>query len=268
MMATSNRATLSVVLIVRNEAQLLRDCLQSVHWADEIVVLDSGSTDDTLAIARQYTDKVFVDSDWQGFGVQRQRAQQQASGDWILVIDADERVTPELRRAIETVVQNNDQDRVYALPRLSWVFGRFIRHSGWYPDYVIRLYPRQRGRYGDERVHEKLQMDAGMTTEYLAGDLIHYTYSDMAHYLTKSAHYAEEWARQKQAEGKRVRLLEGLAHGAVCFLRMYVLRAGFLDGRQGFLLAVLSAHSTFVKYADLWVRQQAAGSTAKEGVAD
>ncbi len=268
MTTEESRAGISAVLIVKNEAKHLPDCLASLDWVDEIVVLDSGSTDATVDIARQYTGKVFIDTDWQGFGVQRQRAQQHATGDWILVIDADERVSPALREEIETVVQENDQGRVYALPRLSRVFGRFIRHSGWYPDYVTRLYPRQRAGYGDERVHEKLQVAEGMNTGYLRGDLIHYTYSDMAHYLTKSAHYAEEWAQQKQAEGKRVWLLAGLSHGLVCFLRMYVFRGGFLDGKQGFLLAVLSAHSTFVKYADLWVRQQTMASGTDKGPAD
>jgi len=248
--------TISAVLIVKNESAMIEGCLDSVKWVDEIVVLDSGSRDETLNVAKRFTDKVFVQDDWQGFGVQRQQAQQYATSDWILMIDADERVTPELRQEIEDVVQKNDQTKVYGLPRLSWVFGRFIRHSGWYPDYVIRLYPRQRGRYGQERVHEKLHYEEDMEIEYLQGDLIHYTYRDLEHYLTKSAHYAVEWARQRQAMGKRSSLLQGIVHGVACFLKMYILRAGFLDGRQGFLLALLSAHSTFVKYADLWVRSQ------------
>lgn len=249
-------ARLSVALIVRNEAQNLPACLEQVRWADEIVVLDAGSTDATLDIARRYTDKVFVAADWQGYGVQRQRAQAHATGDWVFMLDADERVTPELRSAIEKVVAEDRRDRVYAVPRLSWVFGRFIRHGGWYPDRVIRLYARDRARYNDALVHEKLVYDSAMQVENLQGDLLHYTYRDLEHYLVKSAGYAAAWAAQRKAKGKTASLSQGLVHGIGCFLRMYVFRAGFLDGRQGLLLALLSAHSTFVKYADLWIRTQ------------
>ena len=250
-------AKISACIISFNEEDKIEDCLKSLqNVADEIIVVDSGSQDKTLCIVNQFTDKVFTQSVWQGFGIQRQRAQQYATSDWILMIDADERVTPELRQEIIDVVQKNDKTKVYGVPRLSWVFGRFIRHSGWYPDYVIRLYPRQRGSYGQERVHEKLQYDEDMEVKYLHGDLIHYTYRDLEHYLTKSAHYAAEWAYQRQAMGQQSSLSQGIVHGVACFIKMYILRAGFLDGKQGFLLALLSAHSTFVKYADLWIRSQ------------
>ena len=249
-------ATLSVVLIVKNEAEHLAACLDTVSWADEIVVFDSGSSDNTLEIARRYTDKVFVDSDWQGYGVQRIRAQKQASSDWVMMLDADERVSAELQRSIQQVLSEDDQNCVYDIPRLSWVFGRFIRHSGWYPDYVTRLYPRERASYNDARVHEKLSYPQQMTKQKLMGDLLHYTYKDLNHYLVKSAHYAEAWAQQRQERGKQANLLQAFIHGVGCFVKMYIVRAGFLDGRQGLLLALLSGHSTFVKYADLWIRSQ------------
>lgn len=248
-------ATLSVVLIVKNEAENLAACLDTVSWADEIVVLDSGSEDDTLAIASRYTDKVFTESDWQGFGVQRQRAQAHASGDWILMLDADERVSPPLAEEIQKVIRDDDRQQVFALPRLSWCFGRFIRHSGWYPDYVVRLYPREKAEYNDKLVHEKLNY-ANLDLIKLKGDLLHYTYKDLHHYLVKSAGYARDWATQRDRAGKRASLLQGSIHALACFLRMYLFRAGFLDGRAGLLLALLSAHSTFVKYADLWLYSQ------------
>ncbi|MDH5182029.1 MAG: glycosyltransferase family 2 protein [Gammaproteobacteria bacterium] len=248
--------TLSAVLIVKNEGAALADCLQTLTWADELVVLDAGSTDNTVEIARRFTDKVYVNAEWPGFGPQRQRAQSYAGGDWILMVDADERVTPELRKTVESAVQADDQNCVYAVPRLSWVFGRFIRHSGWYPDYVIRLYPRSKAGYGDEMVHEKVHYPDSMRLVNLKGDLLHYTYRDLEHYLVKSAGYAAAWAQQRQAKGKRSSLLQGFVHGVACFLKMYIFRLGFLDGRQGLLLAMLSAHSTFVKYADLWIRRQ------------
>lgn len=249
-------ASLSVTLIVKNEEMNLAACLDTVKWADEIVVLDAGSDDKTIEIATQYTDKVHVNADWQGYGVQRQRLQELATGDWILMLDADERLTPELTSEIKRVIKQDKRDTVYALPRLSWCFGDFIRHSGWYPDYVTRLYARDKARYNDQLVHEKLDYPATMKLTRLKGDLLHYTYRDLQHYLVKSAGYAAAWAEQRQSKGKTSSLLQGIIHGLSCFLKMYVFRLGFLDGRQGLLLALLSGHSTFAKYADLWVRQQ------------
>ncbi len=250
-------STLSIVLIVKNESSHLDTCLQTASFADEIIVVDSGSSDNTVEIANKYYAKVAIESDWQGFGVQRQRAQALASSEWILMLDADERITPELKSSIESVVKANQQDGVYQLARLSYVFGRFIHHSGWYPDYVTRLYPRTKAQYGDALVHEKLQYADTMELKTLNGDLLHYTYNDMNHYLVKSAAYAKAWAEQRYAKGKRSSLLQAIVHALGCFTKMYIVRAGFLDGKQGLLLALLSAHSTFVKYADLWVRYQA-----------
>ncbi len=247
--------TLSVAMIVKNEAQDLAQCLDSVKdWADEIVILDSGSTDETEQIARRYGAKFYQHTDWQGFGKQRQLAQQYVTSDYVLWLDADERVSDELRRSIQQAVQQNQPNAVYQLPRLSEVFGRQIRHSGWYPDYVVRLYRTQFAKYGDELVHEKVHYPTTAEVKKLNGDLYHYTYKDIHHYLVKSASYAKAWATQREAQGKTASLFDGVTHALGCFVKMYLLKAGFLDGKQGFLLAVLSAHSTFVKYADLWVR--------------
>lgn len=249
-------ASISAIVLTKNEASNIAACLDSLSWADDILVYDSGSLDETLAMTKAKGARVVEDEDWQGFGRQRQKAQLHSTSDWIVMIDADERVTPELAAAIQAAVAKDDRDCVYALARLSWCFGRFIRHSGWYPDWVIRLYPRERARYSDDLVHERLVFPDRMRAERLQGDLLHYTYRDLNHYLVKSANYAASWAQQREAQGRRASLLEGAMHGIACFFRMYVFQAGFLDGRAGFLLAVLSAHSTFVKYADLWVRRQ------------
>ena len=249
-------ATLSVTLIVKNEEYNLAECLETVKWADEILVLDAGSKDKTIEIVKQYTDKVFVNDDWQGYGIQRQRLQELAGCDWILMLDADERVTTELRNEIQAVISDDDRTVVYALPRLSWCFGKFIRHSGWYPDYVTRLYAKDKAHYSSNLVHEKLEYGSSMRLVKLKGDLLHYTYRDLEHYLVKSAGYATAWADQRQEKGKSSSLFQGINHGIACFLKMYVFRLGFLDGKQGFLLALLSAHSTFAKYADLWIRSQ------------
>ena len=249
-------ATLSVALIVKNEENNLAECLDTVEWADEIIVLDAGSNDKTIEIAKHYTDKVHVNADWQGYGIQRQRLQELTSSDWVLMLDADERLTHELTLAIKEAIKKNDQNTVYALPRLSWCFGDFIRYSGWYPDYVTRLYAKNNAKYNSNLVHEKLEHGEEIQVNRLKGDLLHYTYRDLEHYLVKSAGYASAWAEQRQKRGKRSSLSQGFFHGIACFLKMYVFRLGFLDGRQGLLLAMLSGHSTFAKYADLWVRQQ------------
>ncbi|EPE2279490.1 glycosyltransferase family 2 protein [Vibrio cholerae] len=250
-----NKPTLAVALIVKNEARHLDECLQTVHdWVDEIVVLDSGSHDETEQVARRYTEKFYVNAKWPGFGPQRQLAQSYVQSDYVLWLDADERVTPELKQSILQAVAANKPDTLYQFARLSWVFGRFIRHSGWYPDSVLRLYPTQLTRYNDTLVHEKVHVEPSMKVETLAGDAIHYTYNDVHHYLVKSAGYAKAWADQRQAKGKKASLSQGIVHAVGCFLKMYLLKRGFLDGKQGFLIALLSAHSTFVKYADLWAR--------------
>lgn len=246
--------TISAVLIVKNEAAHLADCLQSLDWADEIIVLDSGSSDNTLEIAAAHGAKVFVEAEWLGFGIQRQRAQRYASCDWILMVDADERVTPELRDSIRQCLTQGPA--IGQINRLSWCFGRYIRHSGWYPDRISRLYPREMAQYNDALVHEKLVQPKHLPVKRLKGDLLHYTYHDLRQYLEKSGQYAEAWALARAAQGRKSSLTNGLLHGIGCFLRMYVLRLGFLDGKQGLLLAILSAHSTFAKYADLWVRTQ------------
>lgn len=249
-------ATLSVYIITHNEERALEDALKSVAFADEIVVLDSGSIDKTIDIARKYTDKVYSNTNWQGYGPQKNLAQTYCTGDWILSIDADERVSPALQRDVQNIVKNNDQSKAYAIPILPWVFGRFLRHGGWYPASKVRLYPRLKAEYGTQRVHEKLVYHEPLNIETLQADLYHFTYRDMEHYLVKSARYAAEWAEQKHQQGKSASLLTAVLHGSGCFIKIYLLKAGFLDGKQGFLIALLSAHSTFVKYADLWSRSQ------------
>jgi (heptosyl)LPS beta-1,4-glucosyltransferase len=258
------RPRLSVVVLTKDEAANLHDCLASARFADEIVVYDSGSRDRTHEIARELGARVVVDTDWHGFGVQRRRAQAAAQGAWILMLDADERITPELARSIQAAVARDDRSVVYEVSRLAWCFGRFIRHSGWYPDRVLRLYAAERAQFDAALVHEKLDVGPGLRVERLEGDLLHFTYKDLRHYLVKSADYAAAWADQRAREGRRSSLLEGVIHGGACFIGMYLMRAGFLDGRAGFLLAIVSTHSTFVKYADLWLRGQPAPPSRQE----
>ena len=253
--------TLSVAMIVKNEAHHLAQCLDTVNaWVDEIVILDSGSTDATQQIAEQYGAKFYQNTDWPGVGKQRHIAQEYVTSDYDLCLDADERVTPELRQSIQAAIAQDAPNTAYKIPRLSEIFGHKIRHSGWYPDYVIRLYRKDFARYGDQLVHEKVELPANANIQKLQGDLLHYTYQNIHHYLVKSAGYAKAWADQREKTGKKATLWQGISHAVGCFIKMYVIRLGFLDGKAGLLLAILSAHSTFVKYADLWVRTQKSGS--------
>lgn len=249
------RPLIAAILIVKNEGHNLRAALQSVaDWVDEIVILDSGSSDNTAEIAAEFGANYRVDTEWPGFGIQRQRAQESVTAEWCFWLDADERVSPELQAEIRAICAQPTANVVYSIPRLNWVFGRYIRHCGWYPDRVLRLYPTDLTRYNDALVHEKVVVDKKMRLENLTGDLLHTPYRDLEHYLVKSARYAKAWADGKAARGKRATLLQGVLHALGCFVRMYLLRLGFLDGKAGFLISVLSAHSTFVKYADLWSR--------------
>ncbi|QGH61266.1 glycosyltransferase family 2 protein [Serratia proteamaculans] len=247
----SARKSLSVVIIAKNEAGLLPDCLQSVAWADEIIMLDSGSQDDSVAVAESLGAKVFTHVDWQGFGKQRQLAQSYASHDYILMIDADERVTPELRQSIEQTLTAPDDNQVYSCARRNLFLGRFMRHSGWYPDRVNRLYANQRYRYNDNLVHESLDIN-GAKVVPLNGDLLHLTCRDFFAFQRKQLRYAEEWANQRHQAGKRCGYLSILTHTLGAFCKTWLLRAGFLDGKQGLLLAVVNAQYTFNKYAALW----------------
>ncbi|MCG9750475.1 glycosyltransferase family 2 protein [Vibrio brasiliensis] len=250
---SQNRASIAAVIITKNEQDSLRDCLESLRWVDEIIIVDSGSTDNTETIAREYTEHFYVNAEWPGFGKQKQLAQSYATSDWILAVDADERIDDTLRENILTMLENPPENTVYNLNELTWVFGRFLKHSGWYYRHV-RLYPNKLTQYNDNLVHESVIIPSGCQVADLDGDILHYSYQNLNHYLVKSAGYAKAWADQRQARGKKASLSQGIIHALGCFLKMYLLKRGFLDGKQGFLIAVLSAHSTFVKYADLWAR--------------
>lgn len=242
---------LSVVLIARNSADLLAQALASVAWADEIILLDSGSDDNTVDIARAAGAKVYIDTDWQGYGIQRQRAQSFATGDYILMLDTDERVTPELQQAIQAVLQAPQPGVVYSIARRNYFLGRFMRHSGWYPDRVLRLYERARYRYNDNLVHESLD-SLGAEVIPLTGDLLHLTCRDFAGFQQKQLAYAAAWALERHQKGKKTSMAGIFSHTLGAFLKTLLLRGGVLDGKQGWLLAMVNAQYTFTKYTELW----------------
>ncbi len=247
---------LSAVIITKNVAGDLPACLDSIQgWVDEVVVLDSGSTDATLAIAEAAGARVFQSDDWPGFGPQRRRAQQHAQGQWLLWLDADEVVTPELKTEILAAVARDELGTVYRINRLTDFFGRFIKHSGWYPDRIVRLYRRSDYQYDDALVHEKVSCEEARVVD-LDGHLLHYTTGDLTAYLQKSVRYANDWAEGKLSRGKRATLASACLHSLAAFLRKYLLQRGFLDGKHGFLLAVFTAHYAFNKYAALWLKSR------------
>ncbi len=245
--------TLSVIVIAKNEEAAIGDCLRSVAWADERIVLDGGSTDATVAVAGALGARVEVASDWPGFGPQKNRALALATGDWVLSLDADEQVSAALRAEIEAAMRAPDA-AVYRMPRASRYCGRTLRHGGWWPDYVIRLFRRGEARFSDDLVHERLISAQKVGT--LTQPLLHDTYANLEETLDKANRYSTLGAQQAFERGERAGLLKALGHGFWAFFRTYVLRRGFLDGGQGLLLAVSNAHTTFYRYAKLWLKRQ------------
>lgn len=239
---------LSVIIITKNEAKNIRACLESVDWADEIVVVDSNSSDETAEICKEFGARVYV-HDWPGFGAQKNRALGYARCEWVLSIDADERVTPEMRAEIEDAIRSAQNQAAYRVPRLSSFCGRYIRHSGWYPDYVVRIFRRGTGEFSDDLVHEKLNVRGDIGT--LRHHLIHETFHDLESLLAKVNQYSTAGAVMLNGKGKTATLKRAVASALWAFFRTYVLRAGFLDGREGFMVAISTAEVTYYRYAKL-----------------
>ncbi len=243
--------SLSVVVITRNEAANLRACLESVPFADEIVVLDSGSTDETVAIARECGARVTQIADWPGFGPQKNRALALATCDWVLSLDADERVTPELAAQIREAMVSGVA-AAYEIPRLTRFCGQWIHHCGWTPDRVLRLFRRGQARFSDDLVHERVLTELGTLRGRLTTPLLHESYPTPAHYWRKLEAYSQAWARQQQARGRRTSMARAGAAAIVAFLRSYILRLGFLDGAMGFAVCTMQAQAAFGKYFALY----------------
>lgn len=240
--------SISVIIITKNEAEEIRACLESVAWADEVIVLDSGSTDGTVAICKELGAQVHLSDNWPGFGPQKNRALGYATKDWVLSLDADERVTPELRAQLIGAMAEARYNG-YHIPRISQFCGTFIRHSGWYPDYVLRLFRRGAGRFSGDLVHEKVLLDGNAGR--LSSPLLHYSYRTADDVERKVAHYAASAARQMYAAGKKVTWLDAPLRGSWAFLRTYLLRLGILDGRAGLAIARMNARTTYLKYRQL-----------------
>ena len=252
--AQEPRQRLSVIFITLNEAPRLPAALEAVKWADEIIVVDSGSTDDTVAIAQSYGARVVV-TDWPGFGAQKNRALDLATCPWVLSLDADEVLSPDLQQEIQSFLQTDPPFHGATLPRLSSFCGRTIHHAGWWPDPVLRLFRRTLARFSDDRVHERVIVDGPIHA--FKGVLHHESYRDLAQVLSKVNQYSSEGAQNHLQKGRRGGLGRALAHGFWAFFRTYVIRLGLLEGREGFILAVSNAEGTYYRYLKLMYLQEA-----------
>ena len=242
--------SLSVTLITHNEGANIVDCLRSVAFADEWIVVDSGSTDNTRELAESFGARVVRTDSWPGFGPQKNKALALARGEWVLSLDADERVSPELAASIRAVISAEHGAgqgvRGYELSRLSRFCGQWMHYGDWYPDRVLRLFRRDSGRFTDDQVHERLVVQG--PTSRLAGHLLHETMPSLDDAIDKMNRYSRGRALDKVRSGKRGGLRPALLHGAWAFLRSYVIRRGFLDGKLGFVLAMYIAEGTYYRY--------------------
>jgi glycosyltransferase involved in cell wall biosynthesis len=238
---------LSVILITKNEANNIVDCLASVAWADEIIVFDSGSEDETVSICREYTDKVY-ETDWPGFGIQKQRALNKAKGDWVLSIDADEIVTAELRVEIVKAIQQ-EKFQGFEIPRLSTYCGKQIRHAGWWPDHVLRLFRRECGYFTEASVHERIIVRGQIGR--LNYPFLHNAFIDFDEVLRKVNHYSTLGAEALYERGVQSSLKKAVIKALWTFIRTYFIKLAFMDGHKGFMLSISNAEGCYYKYIKL-----------------
>jgi glycosyltransferase involved in cell wall biosynthesis len=254
---------LTVTVITRDEAANIEAALRSVSWADEIIVVDSHSADDTVSRARPLATRV-VSREWPGYSAQKNYAAEIASNDWILSLDADERVSPELAEEIRQVLRRGPEQCGYRIPRVTWYLGRWIRSTDWYPDLQLRLYDRRSARWNGRRVHESVHPNSPPAR--LKHELQHYAYRDIAHHLATIDRYTTLAAEQWLSEGRRTSALELFFHPRFAFIRNYVLRGGFRDGTVGLLVSRMNAYYVFLKFAKLWELQNSGLKTQDSGL--
>ena len=245
-----SREKISACIITHNEEDNIRRCLESVAWCDEIVVVDSFSDDETVEICREYTDKIYQ-HEWLGYIGQRNLIREMAVGPWVLFLDADEEVSPALRDEILTEFRTNDRETVgYQFPRQVFYLGRWIRHGEWYPDIKLRLFFREKGRSAGQEPHDHVVVQGKVKT--LQSPLWHYTYRDLFDHINTMNRFSGISAEAMFREGKRFRWVDFLVRPVWRFLKAYLFKGGILDGRRGFLIAVISSVGVAMKYAKLW----------------
>lgn len=245
----NKKIRISVTVRTFNEEKNLRECLESVSWADEIVVVDSKSSDNTVAIAREYTDKVVI-QEWLGHIGQSQFATDQAKNLWVLHMDADERVSPNLRDEILSLDLNNSMCDAYEMPRRHFFMQQWINHSAWYPDYKIRLFRRDRCKWGGYAPHDEVKVKG--RKQKLQHDILHYIYSDIAHFAATKNRYSSLTAEDHFKNNRRARIIDFTLRPLYAFFYRYFVRLGIADGIAGFTISVMEAHTVFLKYIKLY----------------
>lgn len=240
-------AQISITIITKNEAQNIRRCLESVKWADEIIIVDSGSTDDTITIAKEYTDKVYI-TDWPGFGPQKNRALDYATKPWVLSLDADEEITPELAKEIQSTINRETEYSAYEIPRYLVFLDKIIKYASGSSKH-LRLFKRTECRFQDVMVHEDLIVKGKSAT--LKAAMYHYSFPDIQTILQKMNQYTSLVAKQRLERGKKASLLKAFIHALWMFIRVYFIKGGFLDGGPGLILAVSFAEGAFYRYAKM-----------------
>ena len=243
------KPTVSATVICKDDARNIDACLASLSWCDEIVVVDSGSTDGTVELARKHTAKV-LHNPWPGYVAQKNFALEQATGDWVFSLDADERCTPELRALLEKELPAADGVAGFAVRRHVKYLGRWIDHGGWYPDWKLRIVRRGKARWGGTDPHDRLEADGPV--KRLAADIHHFTYRDFAQHIRTLNHFSDVVAAGYVKEGRKPSLFQALFHPPWKFFESYVLRLGFLDGFPGFVVAAGTAFYVFARYVKLW----------------
>jgi glycosyltransferase involved in cell wall biosynthesis len=242
---------ISVAVITKNEENNIEDALKSVSDANEIIVVDAFSTDRTIELCKKYTNKV-VQHEWLGFAHQKQLAVDATAGPWVLILDADERVTPELKKEIADTLLNTTCDGFY-IPRKNYFLGKWIKHSGWWPDNTLRLFKKEKGHLEPREVHEKIVLDGNVG--YLTHPIAHYSYWSITDFIIRMENYSSLAAKEIRKSSGRAGLFSLTIKPIATFIKMYLLRRGFLDGRRGLILAALYGFYTFLKYAKTWENQ-------------
>ncbi|MBI3194821.1 MAG: glycosyltransferase family 2 protein [Ignavibacteriae bacterium] len=242
-------ARLSVIIITLNEERNIRECFESVRWADEIIIVDSQSKDKTVEIAREFTENIFV-IEWKGYGETKNFALSKVTNDWVLWLDADERVPKELGEEIKQTIQASSETAAYEVARRAYFLGKWIKHCGWYPGFVVRLFKKDSAHFSKSLVHEKVEY-SGIIGR-LKNDLLHFTDENLFHYFSKFNNYTSLAAQEMKQAGKTFSLSDVLVRPPFLFFKMYILRLGFLDGIHGLILSAASACYVFVKYGKLW----------------
>ena len=249
-----DRLKVSVYVITFNEKDKITDCLESVKWADEIVVLDSFSTDGTVEICGKYTGKI-IQKKFEGFGKLRNAAVEACSNDWVLSIDADERVTEELKNEVLALLEKGPDADAYYVPRKSHFMGKWIRHCGWYPDYrQPQFFDRRKMRYTEQLVHETFELSGKLS--YLKGHALQFPFINLDQYLRKMERYSSLRAEEMFKEGRKFKLRNVVINPQAMFFRMYVAKLGFLDGAHGLILSMLYGYYTLLKYVKLWEKEE------------